>query len=85
MTKSSAKTARRKARHKPRKAASKTAGKVGKKVAAERVQNTQRKIDAALEPFRRTTVHDTFRDLAERNVSQTRELYDHSKSTLQAI
>jgi hypothetical protein len=77
MTKSSAP---RKRRHKPRKAASKIAGKVGKKVATESVQNTQRKMDAPLEPFRSTTVHDTFRGLAERNVTQTRELYEHTKA-----
>jgi hypothetical protein len=84
MTKSSARTARRKTRHKPRKVASKTVGKVGKKVATERV-HTQQKMDAPLWPFRSATVHDTFRGLAERNVTQTRELYEHSKSTLQAI
>ena len=82
MTKSSAKTARRKTRPKPRKAASR---KVGRKVAAERVHNTQRKMVAPLPPFPSATVHDTFRDLAERNVTQTRELYEHSKGTLQAI
>ena len=82
MTKSSAKTARRRTRPKPRKAASK---KVGRKVAAERVHNTQRKMVAPLAPFPSTIVHDTFRDLSERNVTQTRELYEHSKGTLQAI
>jgi hypothetical protein len=30
-------------------------------------------------------MRDTFRDLAARNLAQTREVYEHSKSTLQAI
>ena len=42
-------------------------------------------MDAPLEAFRSTTVQDTFRGLAERNLTQTREVYEHSKNTLQAI
>jgi hypothetical protein len=84
MTKSSAKTTRRKTRHSHRKTAPKNAKTVGKKVAAERVQ-TQRKFDAAVEPFRSTRLHDTFRGLAERNVARTRELYERSKVSIQAM
>ena len=85
MTKSSAKTVRRKTRHEPRKAAPKIAGKVRRKIASERAYDTQRRMDAPLEAFRSTTVQDTFRGLAERNLTQTREVYEHSKNTLQAI
>ena len=85
MTKSSAKTVRRKTRHEPRKAASKIAGNVRRKIASERAYDTQRRRDAPLEAFRSTTVQDTFRGLAERNLTQTREVYEHSKNTLQAI
>jgi hypothetical protein len=84
MTKSSAKTARRKTRHSQRKTAAKNAKKVSRKVAAESVP-TQRKLELPLEPIRSSGVQDAFRGLAERNVAQTRELYDHSKSTLQAM
>lgn len=85
MTKSSTKVAARKKRQKHRQTASKIVEKVSKKVAAERVRDTQRKTEAPLEQFRSTRVHHTFRGLAERNVAQTRELYERSKSTLQAI
>jgi hypothetical protein len=85
MTKSPAKVAARKTRHSHRRTAPKNAKKVRRKVTAERVHATQRKFDTALEPFRSTRVQDTFRGLAERNVAQTRELYNHSKSTLHAI
>jgi hypothetical protein len=84
MTKSSAKTARRKTRRSHRKTAPKKAKKVSQKVAAESV-HMQRKLEAPLEPIRSSGVQDTFRGLAERNVAQTRELYEHSKSTLQAM
>jgi hypothetical protein len=85
MIKSSAKVEARKTRHSRRKTAAKNARKVRKKVAAELVRDTQRKIGAPFEQFRTTQVQDTFRDLAERNVAQTRALYEHSKNTLQAV
>ena len=85
MTKSSAKVATRKTRHSRRKTDAKNARKVRKKVAAELVRDTQRKIGAPFEQFRTTQVQDTFRGLAERNVAQTRALYEHSKNTLQAV
>ena len=40
---------------------------------------------ALLEQFPATQVPNTFRVLAERNVAQTRELYEGSKNTLQAV
>ena len=40
---------------------------------------------ALLEQFPGTQVPNTFRVLAERNVAQTRELYEGSKNTLQAV
>ena len=40
---------------------------------------------APLEQFPGTQVPNTFRVLAERNVAQTRELYEGSKNTLQAV
>ena len=85
MTKSSAKVAARKPRHNHRKTAAKNARKESKKVAAERVPDTHRKIGAPYEQFRTIQLQDTFRGLAERNVAQTRALYEHSKGTLQAV
>ena len=83
MTKSSTKVAARKTRHSRRKTAAQR--KVRKKVAAELVRDTQRKIGAPFEQFRTTQLQDTFRGLAERNVAQTRALYEHSKNTFQAV
>src|SRR5262245_19690578 len=85
MIKSSAKVAARKTRHSRRKTAAKNARKMHKKVAAEPVRDTQRMIGAPFEQFRTTQMQDTFRGLAERNVAQTRALYEHSKNTLQAV
>src|SRR5262249_55796321 len=62
-----------------------TASKVAAKVAAETVRETYRKIKAPFDPFRGSQVPETLRVLAERNLAQTRELYEHSKSTLQAV
>jgi hypothetical protein len=42
-------------------------------------------IDAQFEPFRQSQVPDTLRILAERNVAQARQVYESSKSTLQAV
>ena len=55
------------------------------KVAAEMVRDTHRKTTALFEQFPGTQVPDTFRVLAERNVAHTRELYEGSKNTLQAV
>ena len=83
MTKSS-KVAARKTRHSHRKIAE-TARKVSKKVAAELVRDAQRKFGASFEQSRTTQLQDTFRGLAERNVAQTRALYEYSKNTLQVV
>ena len=69
----------------------KTAPKVGaenvsttRKVSAERVRDT-RNATALLEQLPRTQVPNTFRAVAEQNVAHTRELYEGSKNTLQAV
>ena len=92
MTKSASKVAARKTRNANPKTASKGRGKAGNKhykpaakVAAEMVRNTHRKTTALFEQFPVAQVPDTFRVLAERNVAHTRELYEGSKNTLQAV
>ena len=92
MTKSASKAAARKTRNANPKTASKGRGKAGNKhykpaakVAAEMVRNTHRKTTALFEQFPVAQVPDTFRVLAERNVAHTRELYEGSKNTLQAV
>jgi len=42
-------------------------------------------IDAQFEPFSQSQVPETLRILAERNVAQARQVYESSKSTLQAV
>jgi hypothetical protein len=73
--------------------------KTAPKVAAEKVRGayraTARKVSAGgvrdawntalLEQFPGTQVPNTFRVLAERNLAHTRELYEGSKNTLQAV
>jgi hypothetical protein len=90
MTKSAPKAAARKARKANPKTASK--GKAGNKphktapkIAAEMVRDTYRKTAAQFEQFRGPQVPNTFRVLAESNLAQTRELYERSKDTLQAV
>ena len=73
------------ARNKNQKTHQKVAAKLRNNVAAETVRDTYRMIDAPYDRFGRSQVPDAFRVLAERNVAQTRELYEHSKNTLQAI
>ena len=91
-TKSASKAAARKTRNANPKTASNGRGKAGNKhhkpaakVAAEMVRDTHRKTTALFEQFPGTQVPDTFRVLAERNVAHTRELYEGSKNTLQAV
>ena len=68
-----------KVRDKNRQAPKKVAAKLRNNVAAETVRESHRKIEG------RSQVPDTFRDLAERNVAQARELFEGSKNTLQAV
>jgi hypothetical protein len=98
MTKSHArKVAARKARSaQPKKASQRTIAKARDRnktetkvaatlrnnVAAETVRDTMRMIDAQFGRFRGS---DTVRVLVERNVAQTRELYEGSKNTLEAV
>jgi hypothetical protein len=56
-----------------------TAPKPVPKVATEKARNAQ------FEEFRDTEVPNSMRALAERSVARTRELYEHSKNTLQAV
>jgi hypothetical protein len=86
MTKSSAKVTTRKARRrKPHKAAAKIAEKANKKVALETVADTRRKAERFSEQVRGSRAQETVRGVAERNVAQTRELYERSKSTVEAM
>ena len=92
MTKSVSRAAAQKKRNANPKTASKSTAKVGNrhrkpaaKVAAEMVRETHRKTTALFEQFPGTQVPDTFRVLAESNVAHTRELYEDSKNTLQAV
>jgi hypothetical protein len=86
MTKSAnRKVAARKGRSAHSKKSSTVRAKRRNSVAAETVRHTHRMIDAQHDQFRRSQVPDTLRVLAERNVVQTRELYEHSKNTLQAV
>ena len=88
MTKSAnRKVAARKTRSAHSKKSSKRSAPVKRRnsVAAETVRDTYRMIDAQHDQFRRSQVPDALRVLAERNVAQTRELYEHSKNTLQAV
>lgn len=54
-------------------------------LAAETLRDTYRKIDAPFDQFRHSQVPNTLRVLAERNVAQTRALYEGSKNTLQDV
>ena len=47
--------------------------------------DAHRGIAAPFEKFRETQVPDRMRELAERSVAQTREVYEHSKNTLQSV
>jgi len=49
------------------------------------VGDAHRGIAAQFEKFRETQIPDTMRELAERSVAQTREVYEHSKNTLQYV
>jgi hypothetical protein len=90
MTKSASKAAARKMRGANRKTASKSIGKArnhrtSAKLAAEMVRDTRGESVAQFEQFRSAQVPDSLRALAESNVAQTRELYERSKSTVQAL
>ena len=73
------------ARDKNRKTHQKVAAKLRNNIAAETVRETHRMIDAQYDRFSGARLPDTLRVLAERNVAQTRELYEQSKKTFQAM
>ena len=92
MTKSVSKSAARKTRDANRKTGSKGGGKAGNKhhktapkLAAEMVRDTRREGVAQFEQFRAPQMPDSLRVMAESNVAQTRELYERSKNTVQAV
>jgi hypothetical protein len=74
-----------KARDKNRKTHQKVAAKLRNNVAAETVRDTHRVIDAQYDRLSGSRLPETLRVLAERNVVQTRELYEHSKNSFQAM
>jgi hypothetical protein len=91
MKKSASKATARSTRDANRKTGSKGRGKSrnkqkpAAKVAAEMVRGTQRRTAAQFEQFRYPQVPEPLRAIAESNVAQTRELYERSKDTLQAV
>jgi hypothetical protein len=87
---SASKAAARNTRGSTRKTVSKGRGKAGHskpaaKVAAEMVRRTERKTAAQFKQFRYPQVPDALRAITESNVAQTREFYERSKDTLQAV
>ena len=54
-------------------------------VGSDQMRDTHRFIVDQFEDFRDAQVPATLRDLAETNIAQTRELYERSKDTLQAV
>ena len=58
--------------------------KTAPQVAAGESLDTRR-IAAQFEKFRETQVPDTMRALAQRNIAQTRELYERSRGTLRSV
>jgi hypothetical protein len=73
------------ARNKNQKIHQKVAAKLRNNVAAETVRDTHWIIDAQYDRLSGSRLPDTLRVLAERNLAQARELYEHSKNTLQAV
>ena len=53
--------------------------------ASDQMRDTHRFFADQFEGFRDAQVAATLRDLAETNIAQTRELYEHSKDTLQSV
>jgi hypothetical protein len=84
MTKSpNRKVAARKTRSAHSKKSFKVPARRRNSVAAETVRHTHQMMDAQRDQLRQ--VPDALRVLAERNVVQTREVYEQSKNTLQAV
>ena len=54
-------------------------------IAVWELGDAHRGIAAQFEKFGETQVPDGMRELAERSVAQTREVYEHSKNTLQSV
>lgn len=88
--KTASKVATGKARDTDRKTVAETSGEKAhathrKTAAAENVLGTNRKIAAQFGEFRDTQGPDIMRAFAERSVAQTRDFYDRSKNSLQAV
>ena len=82
-----AKDAARKRRGTRRKATSKVMAERNSlpTIAVWELGDAHRGIAAQFEKFGETQVPDRMRELAERSVAQTREVYEHSKNTLQSV
>ena len=82
-----AKDAARKRRGTRRKATSKVIAERNSlpTIAVWELGDAHRGTAAQFEKFRETQVPDKMRELAERSVAQTREVYEHSKNTLQSV
>jgi hypothetical protein len=63
----------------------KTGAKLRNNIAADTIRETYRVIDAPFDQFRGSQVPAALRAAAERNLAHGRELYEHSKSTVQAV
>jgi phasin len=55
------------------------------KVAADKARDTYRKTTAPLDEFATTQMPEAMRAIAERNITQMRELYERSKDALDAV
>ena len=82
-----AKDAARKRRGTHRKATSKVIAERNSlpTIAVWELGDAHRGTAAQFEKFRETQVPDKMREPAERSVAQTREVYEHSKNTLQSV
>ena len=87
MRKSSRKNEKRSknTRHNPTRKISTENGRGSRTVASDQMRDTHRFIAHQFEEFRDAQVPATLRDLAERNIAQTRELYERSKEALKAV
>jgi hypothetical protein len=72
-------------RHNPTRKNSTENGRGSRTVTSDQMRDTHRFIAHQFEEFRDAQVPSTLRELAERNIAQTRELYERSKEALKAV